>query len=49
MTNINIDDDLYKKLKKHYDKLNKLQYPTLKNYVERVIDFAVDSNLELIK
>ena len=37
MTNVNINDELYKELVEYYNKLDKIEYPTLKNFVEKGI------------
>lgn len=42
MTNINIDSKVYRKWVKFYEKSDKLEYPTLKNFTAKKL-------LELIK
>ena len=42
MTNIDIDNKIYKKWVKLYEKSDKLEYPTLKNFTAKKL-------LELIK
>ena len=35
MTNIDIDDEIYKKWVKFYEKQDKIEYPSLKNFTTK--------------
>ncbi len=35
MANMNIDDNVYTKWKKFYDKHDKMEFPTIKNFTEK--------------
>ena len=47
MTNIDIPDDLYKRLVAFYDKQDKLEYPTLKNFVSKKLKEVITEQKEV--
>ncbi len=49
MTNINIDDDLYKRLVAYYNKQDKLEYSNLKNFVNRTLNELISKPKEADK
>ncbi len=46
VNSINIDDDLYKRLVAFYDTQDKLEYPTLKNFVSKKIKELINPEVD---